>query len=349
MSLLLSTDRLIATRAKSIWLFTVAFMVVAMVVIGGMTRLTDSGLSMTSWKPVTGFIPPLNQAEWQEAFTDYKASPEYTHYNQDFTLSDFKKIFWWEFFHRVWGRLIGLVFIGGLLLFALSGRLAINEIPSLAGLLCLGGIQGFLGWWMVKSGLVDRPDVSHFRLAVHFGMALFLFLMLVKKGLDYHYAPKYKARFYKGFYTRCNFGPAMVLLLLFSTSIIGSLMAGLKGGLIYNSFPLMDGYVVPPELYESSTAWYNSGVIWQWLHRIFAIISFFVIGHVTLSSKHLSRASVMLFLCVLTQVILGIINIVWVVPLSSAILHQFFAVMCLLVWIVWFYRMQITKQYYLYR
>src|SRR5690348_11151049 len=176
-------------RAVGLWLLVVALMIAAMVVIGGLTRLTGSGLSITEWDPIMGAIPPLSAAEWLDAFSKYQRIPQYIHEHQGMTLAQFQFIYWWEWTHRLLGRLIGAVFLLPFLYFAWSGAIARREIPWMVVLFALGGLQGFVGWWMVESGLETRVSVSQYRLAIHLGVALILFCAILWTALEYFHAP----------------------------------------------------------------------------------------------------------------------------------------------------------------
>ncbi|MEQ9640871.1 MAG: COX15/CtaA family protein [Alphaproteobacteria bacterium] len=237
-----------------IWLLVVAAMVVFMVLLGGATRLTESGLSMVDWRPVTGWLPPLTDAAWEAAFADYKNFPEYKLVNRGMTLDEFKLIFGFEYAHRLWGRLIGLAFAVPFVWFALTGRVRRHRLPQLVGLFVLGGLQGAVGWWMVASGLVDRPDVSHLRLATHLGLAVAILLALVWVALDI-LRPRGRA---------WN-GPATWLaglgVLGFLQLLSGALVAGLSAGLAYNTFPTMNGVWVPSDAYVGTPLWHD--LLWN--------------------------------------------------------------------------------------
>lgn len=259
-------------RAIATWLIVCCGFVLAMLVVGGLTRLTNSGLSMVEWKPVTGVIPPLSEAQWQAEFEKYKQFPEFKLVHFHFELSDFKRIYAYEFSHRLLGRLTGLVFALPLAFFvarrAVPGALA----RRLVGLLALGSLQGFVGWWMVKSGLVDRPDVSALRLATHLGLALLLFSALLWTALDLLRtgtapAPSPEQR-------RLALIQRGLWIWTFTTALSGALVAGLDGGVGYNTFPLMNGYVVPPGMFLLDPGWvnvYQNPVLAQFNHRGLAI------------------------------------------------------------------------------
>ena len=206
------------------WLFFMASLVAIMVVIGGVTRLTGSGLSMVEWRPLMGTLPPLNAVEWQRVFDLYRASPEYRQLNYGMDLGEFKTIFFWEYFHRLWGRLIGLAFSLPFLFLLVTGRVPFGYHLRLTALLLLGGIQGIIGWWMVKSGLSENAAVSQYRLAVHLGTALLIFSLLIWTALDLLYQP-----------SRWPRGHTMGSLILIAITILaGALVAGMDAGFLYN-------------------------------------------------------------------------------------------------------------------
>ena len=253
------------------WLYVVLLVMFALFLVGGATRLTDSGLSITEWKPIHGVIPPLSDAEWQEEFAKYQQIPEYRQLHADMTLGDFKTIFWWEWAHRILARGVGVVFALPLLLFWATGRLESALKPKLVGLLLLGGLQGAVGWWMVASGLVERTDVSQYRLATHLLLACLIFTatMVVARGL----APHSAAPADRG--TQRFAGLLLVLVLL--QIYLGGLVAGLDGGLSYNTWPLMDGRVVPGDLFVIDPAWRNlfeNPKTVQFVHRCGAYLLF---------------------------------------------------------------------------
>jgi len=306
------------------WLFCIAAMVFAMVVLGGLTRLTGSGLSMVDWKPVTGWLPPLSIVQWQAVFELYQQSPQYLQVNSTMTLDEFQDIFWLEFLHRLWGRLIGLAFGLPLIFFMIKGWISKSMIMPLCGLFILGGAQGVLGWYMVKSGLVDDPEVSQYRLMAHLGFAFILYAALIWTGLS----------FVKNKASHLNIKPTrlsafFLWALCFITILAGALVAGLDAGLTYNTFPLMDGDFMPEGMMELSP-WYlnhfeNITTV-QFQHRILAMLTLFFI--LSLHLRYGDRIGLTfnpLSLCVvfvLIQVGLGIATLLMVVPTGLASLHQ---------------------------
>ncbi len=311
-------------RAVTVWLLFMACAVAAMVSIGGITRLTESGLSMVEWRPLVGWLPPLSEAEWQRVFALYRETPEFRQVNFSIDLEGFRQIFWWEYAHRLWGRLLGVFFAVPLAWFWLRGRLDRRLRARLLLLLALGALQGLIGWWMVRSGLADRPDVSAARLAVHLGMALVIFALLVWTLLD-RVRPQGGRRSL----------PSWLLLGLIAVAIVsGALVAGNNGGLIYNSFPLMDGALLPAD-YRSGPSWaadaLENPVAAQFHHRWLAVAALLAVVAAWLRAGGL-RAGVaehLLLAAVLLQAGLGLATLLAVVPLGLAALHQLGAVLLL--------------------
>ncbi|MEM7426028.1 MAG: COX15/CtaA family protein [Pseudomonadota bacterium] len=314
-----------------IWLFLTAALVFAMVIVGGATRLTDSGLSITEWLPILGAVPPLNEADWQEAFAKYRQIPEYKLVNKGMSLEEFKFIYWWEWAHRFLGRFIGLAFFVPLVLFWLAGRIPGWLKPHLVILLVLGGMQGALGWYMVSSGLVDRVDVSQYRLAAHLSLAVAIFGYLFWLGLRLG-----------DIRARRNVAEAvpalMVGALVFVQIVLGAFVAGLRAGHGYNTWPLMDGSLVPQGLFSMSPAWINlfeNAMTVQFLHRSFAYV---VLGaglwHASRVLREAPEGTVQLSAGALgftlfVQFGLGIWALVMSVPIALGLLHQAGAVVLL--------------------
>lgn len=221
------------------WLIATAAMIFLMAVIGAVTRLTESGLSMVEWRPLIGALPPLNEAEWQRVFSLYQQSPEFQKVNAWMDLAEFKKIFFWEWLHRLWGRAIGLVFAIPLIYFIVRKHLSGDLIWKAIALFILGGSQGVLGWYMVQSGLVDRPSVSHFRLAAHLSLAFVLYGLTVSLAVTVYQR-------LKNMPAQTLFKPGLITLALVTITVIwGAFVAGLDGGLIYNEWPQMGGQFMP--------------------------------------------------------------------------------------------------------
>ncbi len=313
-------------QAVGLWLLALALMVLVMVVLGGLTRLTGSGLSMVEWQPLS-VLPPLSETAWQGMFAKYQASPQYQLVNADMTLTGFQQIFWLEYIHRLWGRLIGLAFLLPFVVFVLRRRIGRAEAPRLVVLFVLGGLQGVLGWFMVKSGLADRPEVSHYRLAAHLMAALLIYAALLWSSLVYLAGPggaRHDAQRLKP--------PLLGLLGLVGLTIpAGALVAGLHAGLIYNSFPLMDGAWLPNEALDLSPAWRNvfeNLALVQFDHRLLAGLVWASAVGLWLWSRRLAlsaRAGLAVRLVPVAatlQVALGISTLLLVVPLSLAVAHQ---------------------------
>ena len=316
------------SQPVAIWLVGVTVIVFIMVVVGGATRLTGSGLSITEWKPVSGILPPLSAADWAKDFHLYQATPQYRQVNAGMTLSEFKSIFWWEWFHRLLGRLAGLVF--ALPFFVL---LALRQIPArliwrCAILLVLGGLQGLVGWWMVQSGLEHRVAVAPERLATHLGLALALFCALVWTAMEaWSGQPRARA-------ARTGAWPVASMVFfaaVFFQCLLGALVAGNQAGLIDNDWPLMNGYLVPPD-YAKAGIWAtlaHSQAAVQFNHRMVAyavVIAAVGIAGSGLNSQLLMGQSRALALAVgvmaVVQALLGVATLMMRVPLPLALLHQ---------------------------
>lgn len=314
------------------WLYFIAFLVAMMVIVGGATRLTDSGLSITEWKPLLGAIPPISEAHWLEEFAKYKLIPEYQEINKGMSLDAFKFIYWWEWGHRFLGRFVGLAFALPLAFFWITGRLNAHLKPRLVLLLVLGGLQGAIGWWMVASGLVDRTDVSQYRLAVHLTLAcvIFAYAIWLARGL----APHTTEPASRG---SSRTAAILVGLILFQI-YLGALVAGLNAGLAFNTWPKMDGAWWPSGLHAMEPLWRNyfeSPKTVQFVHRLGAylvLIAAFVHMIQLLRSeagtRHARRGLVLMAL-VAAQAMLGIITLVLAVPLDWALFHQGGAVVVL--------------------
>ena len=310
------------------WLAICGLMVFCMIIVGGATRLTHSGLSIVEWEPLIGTIPPLNYADWLQVFDEYKGSPEYQLINYGMSLDEFKVIFWWEYFHRLLGRLIGLVFFIPFIYFMLMGRLNGGLVARLLGIFALGGLQGGMGWYMVASGLVDDPNVSQYRLTAHLSIAFLIFGAITWTALTVLYPSK--ANLNTPAKKMYKFSIAINLLLLIMV-VSGGFVAGLRAGLIYNTFPLMGNSFIPPDLFALSPWWTNffeNMTTVQFNHRIIAYtlaalipIFWFRLRRrdVSLRTKNFSS----LMLCLLTaQMILGIATLLSGVPVILGVAHQ---------------------------
>lgn len=301
-------------------------MVLGMVVLGGATRLTHSGLSIVEWQPIVGTLPPLSDAEWNTTFDKYKQTPEYNQVNEGMSLGAFKNIFWWEYFHRLLGRTIGFVFLLPLLYFWWRGSITRPLVRVLIGIFVLGGLQGFMGWYMVSSGLVDVPAVSPFRLTAHLLLAFAIFAWMWWTALSLWHprsAGDAPARLRRLGWT------ATVLVLYMATS--GGFVAGIHAGLTYNTFPLMGDYIVPPEILMMQPWWknlfYNMATV-QFDHRlgawtlaVFVPFLFWRVRTLTADART-RRAAVLLFAMLAVQITLGITTLLWFVPVPLAVLHQ---------------------------
>lgn len=306
-------------------------MIFAMVVIGGVTRLTESGLSITEWRPVTGAVPPLSDAAWRVEFAKYQRIPEFSAKNADMTLAEFKMIFWWEYVHRLWGRLIGVVFAIPFVWFIATGRVRGALAWKLAGLLALGGLQGAVGWWMVASGLVDRTDVSPYRLATHLGLALIIYALIVRLALDLAAGPVLNGAGLQ------RFG-RVVIGAVALTILAGAFVAGTDAGFVYNSFPLMDGSLVPAGYADLSPWWLNAFenvAVVQFNHRWLAVatlvLSLAYVGSLQAraADRRTRRLASYLGAALLAQVAIGIITLLHAVPIALGAAHQAGAVVVL--------------------
>ena len=320
-------------KPKVYWISINLILIFLMVSIGGITRLTDSGLSMTEWSLIGGIIPPLTTHDWIETFDKYKLSPEFTFKNYDMTIEEFKKIFFWEYFHRIWGRLIGLTYTLPLIYFWLTNKFTSSEKVFFSILLFFGASQAFMGWYMVKSGLTENPDVSHFRLSAHLFIAFLIYSMLLfylslkitlKKNI---YISKNKESI--------NFSNILIytcVILIFVTIVSGAFVAGTKAGWAYNNFPLMGETILPPVLLETQSNsvefLFNDIGFIQFFHRILATATLLIILFTSIylfrvtTNKVVKRLSKILSFVVILQYILGIIILKLYVPITLGVMHQ---------------------------
>lgn len=326
-------------RSVTIWLVIIIVMVVTMIIIGGITRLTGSGLSIVNWRPITGWLPPMSDIEWRDAFSQYKGFPEYRKINSWMDLGDFRLIFWWEYMHRLWGRLIGIAFIIPFVWFLLRSRLSKVLILRLGFILMLGGVQGGIGWWMVKSGLSGDPTVSQYRLVLHLSIAFIILGLTVWTILDMN------------FIDNCNIPKSfrihaiLLLVMIFLTILAGALVAGTKAGLVYNTFPFMDGRIIPNDYGYKSPFWINifenQGAV-QFNHRVLALSTFIVtLYFLWRVARHelpmlQTIGTYILTGIVILQLFLGILTLIFVVPTEIAVAHQIGAIMlfCSSIWVV---------------
>ncbi len=330
-----STEIIFRDRsAILIWLTICALLVALMVLVGGYTRLSGSGLSITEWKPIHGVIPPLNEAEWEEEFAAYRQSPQYLKVNMGMTLEEFKTIFWPEYWHRVLGRIVGIVFFIPLLLFAVRRSISKHFFWRLVAIFALGGLQGLVGWLMVASGLVDDPKVSFVRLAIHLSLAFVIFGLILWQLLQIAIpaktaihipeavvmGPRLRGGDGKKWYT-------LWFTLLFCQIILGALLAGQHGGLIYNTWPDMDGYLVPEGL------WGDRIALTQFLHRKLAILLAFgflfwwYFHRDYVKDRHLGKVCAGAAAILAAQFALGVLTLLHQVPLALALAHQMTALL----------------------
>ncbi len=317
-------DRPASQRAVALWLLIVAALIFAMVVLGGVTRLTHSGLSMVEWRPLTGWLPPFGEAAWQAEFEHYKQYPEYQKINLGMSLAEFKGIFWFEYAHRVLGRLIGIAFALPFLYFLLRRRLEPGLTPKLVLMLVLGGLQGLLGWYMVMSGLVDRPDVSQYRLTAHLGLAVVVYGYILWTALGLLFAPE-------GAPAGLRRAMFLVATLVFLVMLSGGLVAGLDAGFSYNTFPLMNGDWVAAEAF-SEEPWlrdlFENPASVQFEHRVLALVAALAVAALWIAARpaRLPRRAGLavhaLLAALVAQVTLGVLTLVYVVPVALAAAHQ---------------------------
>ena len=330
-----ATPRQVASRkAIGIWLFVICGMIAAMVVLGGLTRLTGSGLSITEWKPIHGALPPLSDAQWQEEFDAYKAIPQYKRINKGMTVDEFKSIFWWEWAHRNLGRLIGIAFLIPFLVFLFQSRIERALLPRLIGLFVLGGMQGALGWFMVMSGLKDRVDVSQHRLVAHLALALAIYAAMLWTAL-----PLWRREWPVKQTAHPLFRWSLIVsALIFVQILLGGFVAGLDAGLTYNTWPLMDGKFIPDGLFAHTPWWLaplEDVTTVQFDHRLMAYVVTAAVLALWFAGRRQSlggaarMTSVALVGAVALQVLLGIWTLLSVAPVWLSALHQLGAVVLL--------------------
>ncbi len=319
-----------------IWLNISIFFLVIMVMIGGITRLTDSGLSMVDWKPIAGILPPLNDTQWVDSFNEYKKFPEYQQKNIDMSLSEYKYIFFWEYLHRMMGRFFGFLFLIPFSFFLMFGSLNKKITRHLLLVFMLGGFQGFIGWYMVKSGLVNNPDISHYRLSLHLFIAFVI--------LAYTYKIKLSLVFYNireiNNYIFYNKLSQFIIFLLFVQVIFGAFNAGLKTVHVISTFPFYNGMVLPISKMSLNPFWLNFfennyGV--QFVHRYLAFFIVFIISYFTykinLKSSRIKLESQYALSLILYQCILGVLTLISNANIVFALIHQLLAVLTILVMI----------------
>jgi heme a synthase len=313
-------------RAIRLWLLAIAALLVAMVLVGGATRLTESGLSIVEWQPVAGTLPPLSAAQWQREFDKYRATPQYRHLNAGMSVDDFKVIYWWEWAHRMLGRVIGAAFLLPFLFFLWRGWVTPRLRTRLWAIFALGALQGAVGWWMVASGLVNRVEVSQYRLATHLVLACAIFAAIVwtLQSLSERATVAVPARL--------RWSAAGLLALVLAQIYLGALVAGLRAGFIYNTWPLIDGTFVPGagSLFASAPAWRNlfeNPLTVQFDHRMaaYALWAFAVLHALDAARSRSGPAltgALALAGAVTIQAVLGILTLIYVAPLAVALAHQ---------------------------
>jgi cytochrome c oxidase assembly protein subunit 15 len=335
-------------RPVAIWLLICCAMIFVMVVIGGITRLTWSGLSITEWQPVSGIVPPLSAAEWTAEFAKYQQTTQYKSLNAGMGLAEFRTIYLWEYVHRLWGRLIGLVYALPFLYFLIRGRIPRRLAGPLAGIFALGAAQGVLGWWMVESGLADRIEVSQYRLTAHLALALVIYALTLWTALGLFRPRQTQAPTRASALpsTACGGGlgwgwrraSEAILILVGLTIVAGGFVAGLNAGLTYNSFPLMDGSFVPAGYAQLSPFirnWFENVAAVQFDHRLLAmttvaaVIVLWLVGRKATMPRRAKYALHALLAIALLQLALGISTLLLIVPIPLAAAHQAGAVLLL--------------------
>ncbi|MBV1882126.1 MAG: COX15/CtaA family protein [Pseudomonadales bacterium] len=310
----------------AIWLLICAAVIFFMIILGGATRLTNSGLSMVEWKPIVGVIPPLSELAWQETFDKYKNFPEYQQVNIDMSLDAFKAIFYYEYFHRILGRLIGLLFLLPFMYFFFRGMIKKPLVPRLLVMFILGGLQGLLGWYMVKSGLVKDPHVSQYRLTAHLtaAVAIYVYILWVAFGL---LIIKTDATSHRRLY---RYGVGLISLIILMI-MSGGFVAGTRAGLAYNTFPLMNGAFIPPNLYAMEPVWLNyfeNITTIQFNHRMIAYLlilvipPFCVLIRQVTKTKRLQRTAAVFMAMLAIQITLGVSTLLASVPVTLGVSHQ---------------------------
>ena len=320
-----------------LWLITLFSLIVLMVAVGGLTRLTDSGLSITAWELFTGILPPINIIEWNFYFSEYKKIPEYQNINYGMSLEEFKVIFYWEYAHRLLARFVGLFTLVPLLFFSLYFKTTSyysNKYYWLFFLVCL---QGFIGWYMVSSGLIENNDVSHFRLSIHLSLALFILCLIFWYILDIYKIERFDKKI-------SNLLLLFILKLIVVQIILGAFLSGLDGGLIYNSWPDMNGSFLPNDVgYNDviNTQLLNNPSIIQFLHRVTAyFLLFFIIilNFLIIKNNHGTKNIILFDLAILIQILLGIVTLLSGVEIKYASLHQLGSIFVLTSYLVILYK-----------
>ncbi|MBV1878670.1 MAG: COX15/CtaA family protein [Pseudomonadales bacterium] len=331
-----------SNRAVIVWLIIVCITIFSMVVVGGITRLTESGLSMVEWRPLIGIVPPITEVEWQQAFDAYKAFPQYQKVNSGMDVEAFKGIFYWEYGHRVLGRVIGIIFFVPFIVLLWLGKIEKPLVPKLCIGLVLGGLQGLMGWYMVKSGLVDQPRVSHYRLAAHLMLALVILGYLAWLVMALWPAPQVQVS------TRFRRLVHSMTGLLLLQILYGAFVAGSRAGYGYNTFPLMNGVLLPESAFQIVPYWLNwfdNQVMVQFMHRwvgagVLMLNGWlFILAWRSANSTLLKLMGLMLAV-IIGQFLLGVLTLLYVVPIGLASLHQAGACVVLVVMVALNYTVQ---------
>ncbi|MDP4963485.1 MAG: COX15/CtaA family protein [Salibacteraceae bacterium] len=329
----------VPSKAVIYWLYLGIVLVLGMVVIGGMTRLTHSGLSMVHWT-FTGSLPPTNDVAWQAEFEKYQQSPEFKELHTHFKLAEFKSIYWWEYIHRMFGRMIGLVFIFPFIFFLLKKKIPKSLLPHFFTILALGAFQAFLGWYMVKSGLVDVPRVSHYRLAAHLSTAFIACSYILWVALRYRYFGEETRSVLSDRKNAIAIG-----LMVFTQIVWGAFVAGLKAGWVHNTWPLMDGNIISPavtamEPFLSNFIEGKSGV--QFVHRTLGLIIVgfvsFVLYKALKTEKRTKKSILIVASAIFIQFTLGVLTLLLEVPISLGVIHQVMALIVLLTVVNFYYQ-----------
>ena len=318
---------LIYNRSVMIWLIILTIMVFLIIVIGGLTRLTDSGLSMVDWQPIMGTVPPLNNTQWSEVFNDYKLSPEFLYVNKNMSLDEFKYIFWWEWFHRVFARLIGIIFLIPFIYFYFKKNLNIFFYKRFSIIFLLGIIQAFVGWWMVKSGLKDNPYVSPYRLTFHLTNAVIIYSLLLWTCIEYYHLKKMRFLHIR----EKEFFILISIFFVFITILSGGFMAGANAGQSFNTFPLMNGKIIPDDIFIEELGLLNifeNTVTINFNHRWIASFTFvytFLLFTYLLFKKFIKISNLIIYQILFflsLQFFLGIMTLLSNVAIHYGSLHQ---------------------------
>ena len=320
-----------------LWLITLFLLIILMVAVGGLTRLTDSGLSITAWELFTGILPPLNINEWKFYFSEYKKIPEYQNINYAMTLGEFKIIFYWEYAHRLLARFIGLFTLIPLIIFSLKFKDIKNYSNKYYWIFFLVCLQGFIGWYMVSSGLIENNDVSHFRLSIHLSLALLILCLIFWYILNIYKIKKFHKK-------TSNLLLLSILTLIILQIILGAFLSGLDGGLIYNSWPDMNGNFLPNDVKFKdviNTQLFNNPSIVQFLHRFtaYVLLFFIVILNYTFLKNNYGIKNIIFFdVAILIQILLGIVTLISGVQIEYASLHQLGSIFVLTTYLVILYK-----------